>query len=76
MTRHGDRTVRTRNRDRSACTLTRWAVDGKTSLREITPTDGLAALLPSGAPRAVTGKGLRSLFHVSGAAVAPGGAPS
>ncbi|MET9412210.1 hypothetical protein ABZX90_41860 [Streptomyces sp. NPDC002935] len=69
------RTTRPRRRPRTDTTirlhlywalpaLTQWAAEGKTSLREITPQDVLAALPPSGTPRACAGKGLRSLFHV------------
>lgn len=43
-------------------TLQAWAEAGHTSLREITRADVLAALPPSGNPRATTGHGLRSIF--------------
>ncbi|MEU9646491.1 hypothetical protein [Streptomyces sp. NPDC048188] len=44
--------------------LTRWAADGKTSLREISPADVRAVLPPSGLARTQMGQGLRSLFRV------------
>ncbi|MEU6370303.1 hypothetical protein ABZ876_32425 [Streptomyces sp. NPDC046931] len=44
--------------------LTRWAADGKTSLREITPADVRSALPPTGANRTRMGQGLRSLYRV------------
>ncbi|MEU0656906.1 hypothetical protein ABZ485_32375 [Streptomyces albogriseolus] len=44
--------------------LTRWAAEGKTSLREITPADVRAALPAAGAARNQMGQGLRSLFRV------------
>ncbi len=44
--------------------LIRWAADGKTSLREISPADVRAVLAPSGLARTQMGQGLRSLFRV------------
>jgi len=43
--------------------LQSWAVD-RDSLREITRADVLAALPPSGQPRATTVQGLRSIFRI------------
>jgi hypothetical protein len=45
-------------------TLRAWAAAGHTSLRELTRADVLAALPPSGNPRATTGQGLKSIFRV------------
>ncbi|MEU1201275.1 hypothetical protein ABZ446_34370 [Streptomyces sp. NPDC005813] len=69
------RTTRPRRRPRSDITiriylnralpaLTQWAAQGKTSLREISHDDVQAALPPTGTPRALTGRALRSLFDV------------
>ncbi|MFF4709243.1 hypothetical protein [Streptomyces sp. NPDC001297] len=44
--------------------LIRWAAEGRTSLREITPRDVRTALPPPGAVRARMGQGLRSLFQI------------
>ncbi|MGV9248067.1 hypothetical protein [Streptomyces sp. NPDC003710] len=44
--------------------LARWAADGKTSLREITPGDVRTVLPPAGAARTQMGQGLRSIFRV------------
>ena len=41
-----------------------WAAASHRSLREITRDDVIAALPANGTPRAVTGRGLRSLFTV------------
>jgi integrase len=49
-------------------TLRAWAAAGHTTLREITRSDVLAALPPSGDPRATTGQGLKSIFRVLKAA--------
>ena len=43
--------------------LRAWAADGRTSLREISRPDVIAALPPSGNPRATAGLALRSLFR-------------
>lgn len=44
-------------------TLRVWAAAGHTSLREISRADVLAALPPSGNPRATLGQALRSIFQ-------------
>ncbi|MEV7817100.1 hypothetical protein AB0P05_41535 [Streptomyces flaveolus] len=44
--------------------LARWAAEGKTSLREITPGDVRTVLPPAGAARTQMGQGLRSIFRV------------
>jgi hypothetical protein len=44
-------------------TLQAWAAAGRTSLREISRDDVLAALPTSGTPRATVGAGLKSIFR-------------
>jgi integrase len=45
-------------------TLKAWAAAGRTSLREISRDDVLAALPAEGTPRSTTGQGLRSIFTI------------